>query len=85
VPFRNTCFVFQFQVLDCVSRVLVAGRVIDSSLKSSSLFSILAGEREDSSLSSKARAYLGLVFHLNRDFPQILAVKKQKKNPKTPI
>jgi hypothetical protein len=47
---------------------IVAGRVIDSSLESSSLFSILAGEREDSSLLSKARAYLGLVFHLNRDF-----------------
>jgi hypothetical protein len=43
---------------------VVAGRVIDSSLESSSLFSILVREREDSSLSSKARAYLGLVFTL---------------------
>jgi hypothetical protein len=49
--------------------LLVAGRIIDSSLKSSILFSILAGEREDSGLSSKARAYFGLVFHLNMYFP----------------
>jgi hypothetical protein len=47
---------------------VVAGRVIDSSLKSWSLFSIFAGEREDLSLTSKTQAYLGLVFHLNRDF-----------------
>jgi hypothetical protein len=64
---------------------VVAGRVIDSSLESSSLFSILVGEREDSSLSSKARAYLGLVFHINRDFPHDFCRKTPEKNPKTQI
>jgi hypothetical protein len=66
--------------------LVVAGRVIDSSLESSSLFSILVGEREDSSLLSKARAYLGLVFNLNRDFsPSILAINPQKKPLKNTI
>jgi hypothetical protein len=61
---------------------LVAGRVIDSSLESSSLFSISAGEREDSSLLPKARAYLGLVFNLNRDFPPDFGSKTSEQNPK---
>jgi hypothetical protein len=63
-------------------RTLVAGRVIDSSLEISSLFSILVGEQEDSGLLSKARAYLGLVFHLNRDFPPDFGRKTPEKKPK---
>jgi hypothetical protein len=65
----TNCLLMIMQIMYEYKCRLVAGRVIDSSPESSCLFSILAGEREDSSHLSKARAYFGLVFNLNRDFP----------------